>query len=533
MSASSQSQMIVSVAAAPMPSRLPKHMWLYAAVTPLALLTVLPCLWVLWASWTGDALKSIGIFVPPVCFVLILRAWRKLGWRVECNWWGLALIVANAVLGWIQLHSVLLLVLSTRWTTVLPPVSLPLVLCGAGVVLMFGGTRLFRAALFPICFLWFANPVPRAFSVVIDMPLQTLSAHIARSLAIHLGQPLTPDHLRLMFTPEFGMFIAPGCNGIRGSITMALIAVVAGYIYRFRWYTNAAVVAGAVLLGYLFNLFRLSVLVLYYILALHVPTLQDKAETADYIIGGSLFLLASSLLFTLIHRLRDAKPVEVPISEERPQLSPMPLAPVITLGITACLAAAAFASSLSSHTAFIRSAAERFPSALGPYTLVRTWDETLETGVVVYQWAEYAMSNGTPVAIGISPELGWHDPLICHTIRGEHPVEQGPMLLQTAEGSVNFNSAQYFDGETHVLEASTQCAGGSCDEFATARTHFGLIYTRLDRDSLFENPARSLPVVVRAELPNDRISAKGARMQLSASVMSFINAINLAELTRP
>jgi len=164
---------------------------------------------------------------------------------------------------------------------------------------------------------------------------------------------------------------------------------------------------------------------------------------------------------------------------------------------------------------------------------VRTWDETLETGVVVYQWAEYAMSNGTPVAIGISPELGWHDPLICHTIRGEHPVEQAPMLLQTAEGSVNFNSAQYFDGETHVLEASTQCAGGSCDEFATARTHFGLIYTRLDRDSLFENPARSLPVVVRAELPNDRISAKGARMQLSASVMSFINAINLAELTRP
>ena len=76
-------------------------------------------------------MKSIGIFVPPVSFVLILRAWRSLGWKVECNWWGFLLIVANAVLGWIQLHSILLLVFSPRWTTVLPPGSLPLVLYGA------------------------------------------------------------------------------------------------------------------------------------------------------------------------------------------------------------------------------------------------------------------------------------------------------------------------------------------------------------------------------------------------------------------
>ena len=49
------------------------------------------------------------------------------------------------------------------------------------------------------------------------------------------------------------MFIAPGCNGIRGAVTMGLIALIAGYIYRFRWYAHVAVVAGAVLLGYVFN----------------------------------------------------------------------------------------------------------------------------------------------------------------------------------------------------------------------------------------------------------------------------------------
>src|SRR5438270_8643914 len=113
---------------------------------------------------------------------------------------------------------------------------------------------------------------------------------------MHLGQPLTPDHLRLMFTPEFGMFIAPGCNGIRGSVTMALIAIFAGYVYRFRWYNNAVLLTGAVLLGYFFNLVRLCTLVLYYIVALHFPWLQNRAEMADYILGGALFLCATFLL---------------------------------------------------------------------------------------------------------------------------------------------------------------------------------------------------------------------------------------------
>ena len=170
---------------------------------------------------------------------------------------------------------------------------------------------------------------------------------------------------------------------------------------------------------------------------------------------------------------------------------------------------------------------------MGDYTLVRTWEERLDTGAVVYQWAEYAPVNGSPVAIGISPQLSWHDPLICHTIRGEHPLQQGPMQLRTAGAPVSFNSAAYFDGVTHVLEASTQCSGGDCDEFATPRTRFGLVYTRLDRDSLLRKPARSLPVVVRAELPDANVPADAARVQLSASVTSFMHAVDLAELTRP
>ena len=315
---------------------------------------------------------------------------------------------------------------------------------------------------------------------------------------------------------------------------MALIAVVAGYVCRFRWYTNAAVVAGAVVLGYIFNLLRLCVLVLYYIVALHLPSLKDKAETADYIIGAGLFLLASFLLFAVIHRLRERDHVaETPLPEQTLQRTAMPLAPAAAIAIIACVAGVAFASSLNQDAILIRSAAQRFPAAIGNYTLIRTWEERLDTGVVIYQWAAYARDGGSPIAIGISPEFGWHDPLICHTIRGEHPVRQGPLGVQTDDGTVNFNSAEYFDGETHVFEASTQCSGGNCNEFATSRTRFGLIYTRLDEDSLVRAPARSLPVVVRAELPDQNLTTEAAQAKLSSSVTSFVSAISLTDLTRP
>ena len=108
--------------------------------------------------------------------------------------------------------------------------------------------------------------------------------------AIALGQKLTPDQLRLMFTPDFGMFIAPGCNGIRGAITMGFIALIAGYLYRFRRYAHVAVVAGAVLLGYVFKFARLCILVLYYLVALRIHWLRSArrwATTSSGLVSSS------------------------------------------------------------------------------------------------------------------------------------------------------------------------------------------------------------------------------------------------------
>jgi exosortase J len=271
----------------------------------LGVLAIWPTMLTLWNWWTTDATKSLGILVPLASLVLILRAWRAIGWQAEGSWWGLAVLLPTIAAAWVQQRAVLILVVSPQWSTALPPPSLVLMAYASGVVLLFGGTRLLRAALFPILLLWFVNPIPHVFSRLVDLPLQTVSAHMARVFAVRLGQHLTPNNLRLMFTPEFGMFIAPGCNGIRGSVTMGFIALIAGYLYRFRWHAYALVVMGAILLGYVFNLVRLCLLVLYYVAALHFTSLQNKAEGADYLIGGVLFLVATrSSIASATHRLR-------------------------------------------------------------------------------------------------------------------------------------------------------------------------------------------------------------------------------------
>src|ERR1700723_77063 len=276
---------------------------LAALLAVLGLTTIWSTVNALWALWTTDALKSIGMFLPLVSFVLILRAWRSLRWEMEGNWCGLVVLVVTAVVVHLREQSILVFVLSPQWSIYIPPHSLVFFAYGAGGVLLFGGTRLFRAALFPLIFLWFVHPIPHVFNVFVDLPLQRASAHVARAFAIALGQPLSPDQLRLMFTPNFGMFIAPGCNGIRGAVTMGFIALIAGYVYRFRLYAHVAVIAGAVLLGYLFNFARLCLLVVYYIVALHITWLQHHGAIADHIIGACLFLTATVLLFTVIHCL--------------------------------------------------------------------------------------------------------------------------------------------------------------------------------------------------------------------------------------
>jgi exosortase J len=508
-------------------------------VAILGLPIIAPSVLVLWAMWTTDALKSVGMVVPAVSLALILRAWKGIGWRAEGTWWGLPVLLVALVGTWVEGGANLVLMLSPDNSRIFPPSWFVFLLYGVGVALLVGGVRLLRAALFPVLLLILVNPIPHAFSLWVDLPLQSASAQVARSLAIHLGHQLTPDHLRLMFTPDFGMFIAPGCNGLRGSMTMALIALVAGYFYRFRWAATALVTVGAVLLGYVFNLLRLCFLVFYYLVALHFPSLQNKAEQADYVIGAGLFLFAAMLLFSVIHWLRDRRGT---------QMLPGPMVPQddvetsraqwMRLTVMAAIAIAAWFTVPQAlaigHARALPQGMSPFPKKIGDYALQRTWNETGGDGMVVYMWGQYAPTGGgAPIAVGVSPVSDWHNPLICHSLRAERAAWEGQMTAQTVVAPVEFSSALYNEGVNQMLESTTLCGDGRCGEFVTRRTHFGFVYNVPRFSWAKVRPAHSTRVLLKAESADPNKPADAAQKELTVEMERFLAGADLDALTRP
>ncbi len=508
--------------------------------------------------WVTDPLKSIGMLVPLVSLAIILLNWKTLSWRFDGSWWGLALLLATAAAVRFREQSVLVLILSPRWSMYFPPHSLVAFCYVAGAVLLFGGWPLLRASRFAVLLIWLVNPVPHVFNVYVDLPLQRISAHVARAFAIALHQKLTPDQMRLMFTPEFGMFIAPGCNGIRGAVTMGMIALIVGHLYRFRWRAHTSFVLGAVLLGYVFNFVRLCTLVLYYIVALKITWLQNRAEMGDYLIGGALFLAAVGLLFYIVRRVEEEPAMidqELPRRVSRPDVESSLRLPVwrkAGLRLAAMAAFVALAGGRLAHGKLSKgatppapetvAAAAVFPERVGDYVRSRMWPEQVLNGPVIYEWADYqpAKRDQTPahddsphIAVGISPVLGSHDTSICHSARGEDPVWHGELRTATAAGQESFSSSFFNNGATQYLEVTTVCNARGCGEYTSGDAHFGLIYSRpAPVEAFSRDPQRPIPVMLKVETLNTAMPADLARAELTQAMRNFLVGVDLPRMTR-
>lgn len=525
--------------------------WTVVALACLAavagLFTIFSSVRMLWSIWRTDDLKSMGMVVPFVCAALILREWRRLGWETEGTWWGFAVLAISAALMFLRDQTLFIITINKDWLLQIPPLPLVAVVYAAGMVLLFGGRRLLRAAWFPVLLMWAVIPVPQTFSRFIDLPLQHAAASVARAFAHALGQQLTQDKLRLMFTPEFGMFIAPGCNGIRGSITLGLAAIVVAYLYRFRWYVFAPVVAGAVLLGYLFNFLRLCLLVIYYKIALPHPWMQHNARQADLVIGGCLFVLALFLFFAVAERLRrdpeDVRPepaaTQQAVTSRSPRLYLARVAAVLALSAIFGIEAI---HSLRAEAAYeaSRPTPAGLPQRIGNYTLVRTWTDTTLERTVVYLWGEYAAPS-TPgaapsphIALGISPQLGVHDAEVCHIARGEDPTWHGQIVAASPGGEIDLTSATYNNGVTQRLEASTVCDAGVCRQYSQTTQHVTLLYARPHRTVPMEaDRTRPVPVLLKVESLDVLSPTSVVEPQLTAALKAFLAQANLVQITAP
>lgn len=505
---------------------------------------LIPALSRLWNLWTNDPLRSIGMLIVTASLILIVRAWHQSDRELLGTWWGLLPVALALLLNLYQGNLAWYWVAGRFGVNFLPP-SVSLYLYASGVVLVFAGPRVWRKAGFPLALLLCAQPLPNFASRLVDLPLQMLSAHIARSFASLIGfPPSNPQLLKLMFTPDFGMFIAPGCDGMRGAVTLGYVALIAGYLKRAsirRWFLYAS---GAVLLGYLFNLLRLCALVLYYRIALGHPALERVAKQADYVIGGCLILGATFLFLWVISLKEDntgqtvAPPATHALaSAERRIIAYWKLAAFALLALLfAVPSLRAFREQRESSTArrdlgklTSLQLDELMPRQFGKYRLNRAWQQKVG-GANALESAVYSAPESDEIVLGVWLLPLPHSVHDSWSIRGEDPEMRASKDFVTAQGrTVSFDTAFYSDGITDTLAGNAMCSPLDC---SLSSNEDGLHFALVGGMSSASRTVRTVPIYFRIETPHADSRKEVVYGELYAKVQSFLGGVDLAELSR-
>jgi len=518
---------------------------LLASLIALGTLGLSPQFIFLWDLWTTDPLRSIGMLIVPGSIVLILRLWRQSTWELQGTWWGL-LPLGMAFYTIIFSEKLTFTWGSGLLRVIFLPIGLPICLYACGVILLFAGPRVCRRAWFPLALLLCVQPVPTAVVYLFDLPLQSFSAHIARSFATLIGFPPTSrELLKLMFTPDFGMFIAPGCDGMRGAVTLGYSALIVGYLKRVsiaRWFLY---VFGAVLLGHLFNLIRLCTLVLYYRIAVGHPTLESTAKQADYVIGGFLFLIAVVLFLWVVFRKEDNPTLMSDKSATRESagtgklrlIYPKVAAFASLVLIVVVPGLRAIQNSQESLAASIRNGKvtrkdldDRLPKQLGEYRLIRAWQEQLG-GLISIEDAAYRTDVSNEINLGIWLQPSEHSVRASWLVRGKSPEMRAARSFVTANGKlVSFDTAFYSDGVTDSLTGDVLCSPSSCrtSQVYEDGVHVGLIKP-IDSSML---GTRSVSIFFVIQAPH--IDAPDAAIQkdMLNECQTFLDKVDLNEISK-
>jgi exosortase J len=330
-----------------------------------------------------------------------------------------------------------------------------------------------------------------------------------------------------MFSPDFGMFIAPGCDGIRGAVTLGYLALILGYVKRASLRRWAAYVIGGVLLGYIFNFIRLCFLVIYYRIALGHPALEGVAKQADYAIGSCLFLLAI-LIFLRLASLKaansaparleeaDEEPrtrIENPASRTKGLFVKCAAFAVAVLAVLA-LRSSALRSRQSAPASTLPSTASlaRFPKQIGGYALTRTWYEQSGGQTLVESGAYSAPgSDEIILAVWVAPFVYYHDANSCWLARGLQPERVASLPYVTAQGnSLDLSTGYYNDGVTDSIVVSVACTPGSCSQSqqVASKGHFSFFILKPLVSELAGGGAHPVPIMIRIDRPQpDRLQS--------------------------
>ena len=238
-------------------------------------------------QWATDPDFSHGFFVPLFSGFVIWRKREKLTrLPLQPSWFGLV-VIGGALITLIVgvLGAELFLSRSS------------LILLLAGLVIFFGGGRLFGAVLFPWAILFLMVPIPAIVFNQITLPLQFFASALATSLLSLLHVPVLQEG-NVIHLPALSLEVVEACSGIRSLVSLGTLAIVYGYLLGAPIWQRVVLALGAIPIAVAANGFRImgtGLLGQYWD--------PDRAEGFFHTFSGLLiFLLSVGMLF-LVHQL--------------------------------------------------------------------------------------------------------------------------------------------------------------------------------------------------------------------------------------
>jgi exosortase len=166
-----------------------------------------------------------------------------------------------------------------------------------GAFILLYGIQAYRSALFPLLFLIFIVPIPTALMDNIICFLQVGTTEFTNLLFLASGVPFVRDGFVFQLSNS-SVEVAKQCSGIRSSMAISIVAILAGYMFLKSYWKIIFLVICAVLIAMLKNgirIFTLSLLGNYVDPRILSSSLHREGGIPFFILG--LLLLAPILIF--------------------------------------------------------------------------------------------------------------------------------------------------------------------------------------------------------------------------------------------
>jgi exosortase len=243
--------------------------------------------------WSTDPYAGHGMFVPAYSALLLWFDRQRLAATPR------RVVPAGAM---VVLASIAFLWIGQRGDSVILQ-GLSLVAAVGGAVLWRFGPERLRAAAFPIAFLTFMLPLPRAVVDMVTLEAQTFHARFTSVLLEAMGIPHLQQGIHINL-PNATLVVVEGCNGLR--FLMALVTLTAAFAQASQRTLRRKIllVALAVPIAVIANGFRVTALSL---AAYHLGA-HAAAGMTHHTIGKTLWAVTLGVMLVIGMLLRRAGP---------------------------------------------------------------------------------------------------------------------------------------------------------------------------------------------------------------------------------